>query len=302
VIYFICYNNKGETGGIFVIKKFSIFLIIAVVALFSVACSNSSTDKKATKETAWSKIKKEGTITVATSGTLYPTSFHDSKTDKLTGYEVEVVNEMAKRLGLKVKYVEMGFDGMLTSINSGQVDLAANDIEINKDREDKFAFSTPVKYSFGTAIVRKSDLSGIKKLEDIKGKKSAGAATSVYMDLSRKLGAKEVVYDNATNEQYLRDVATGRTDVILNDYYLQTLALAYFPKLNITIHPNIRFNPTEVGLVMKKENTDLLKNVNKVLNEMLKDGTMTKISKEFFANADVTKKVKQANIQIISTK
>jgi L-cystine transport system substrate-binding protein len=53
---------------------------------------------------------------------------------------------------------------------------------------------------------------------------------------------------------------------------------------------------------MKKDNTDLLKNVNKVLDEMLKDGTMTKISKEFFANADVTKQVKQDNIQIISTK
>ncbi|HJV31116.1 MAG TPA: transporter substrate-binding domain-containing protein [Bacillales bacterium] len=283
-------------------KKFSILLLIAAVALFSVACSNSSTDKKETKETAWSKIKEAGTIKVATSGTLYPTSYHDSKTDKLTGYEVEVVNEMAKRLGLKVKYVEMGFDGMLTSINSGQVDLAANDIEVNDSRKDKFAFSTPVKYSFGTAIVRKSDLSGIHKLEDIKGKKSAGAATSVYMDLSRKLGAEEVVYDNATNEEYLRDVSTGRTDVILNDYYLQTLALAYFPNLNITIHPDIRFNPSEAALVVKKDNTELLKNVNKVLDEMLKDGTMTKISKEFFANADVTKEVKQDNIQIISTK
>lgn len=283
-------------------KKFSILLLIAAVALFSVACSNSSTDKKETKETAWSKIKEKGTIKVATSGTLYPTSYHDSKTDKLTGYEVEVVNEMAKRLGIKVKYVEMGFDGMLTSINSEQVDLAANDIEVNDSRKDKFAFSTPVKYSFGTAIVRKSDLSGIHKLEDIKGKKSAGAATSVYMDLSRKLGAEEVVYDNATNEQYLRDVSTGRTDVILNDYYLQTLALAYFPNLNITIHPDIRFNPSEAALVMKKDNTELLKNVNKVLDEMLKDGTMTKISKEFFANADVTKEVKQDNIQIISTK
>jgi L-cystine transport system substrate-binding protein len=305
VIYFICYTNKGETGGFIMFKKFSILLLIAAVALFSVACSSGSTDKDSSKKdesTAWNKMKEEGTIKVATSGTLYPTSFHDSKSDKLTGYEVEVVNEMAKRLGLKVKYVEMGFDGMLTSINSGQVDLAANDIEVNDSRKDKFAFSTPVKYSYGTAIVRKSDLSGIHKLEDLKGKKSAGAATSVYMDVSRKLGAEEVVYDNATNEEYLRDVSTGRTDVILNDYYLQTLALAYFPNLNITIHPDIRFNPSEAALVMKKDNTELLKNVNKVLDEMLKDGTMTKISKQFFADADVTKEVKKENIQIINTK
>lgn len=276
------------------IKNITLLLLIAAIALFTVACSNNEADKETEKKeeaTAWDAIKEKGKIVVATSGTLYPTSFHDSESDKLTGYEVEVVNEMAKRLGLEVEYVEMGFDGMLTSINNETVDLASNDIEVNDDRKDKFAFSIPVKYSYGSAIVRKDDLSGIEKLEDIKGKRSAGAATSVYMDLSRKLGAEEVVYDNATNEVYLRDVAAGRTDVILNDYYLQTLALAYFPDLNITIHPNIKFNKSEAALVMKKENTELLENVNKVLTEMIEDGTMGEISKKFFANADVTKEV-----------
>lgn len=72
------------------------------------------------------------------------------------------------------------------------------------------------------------------------------------MDVARKYGAQEVIYDNATNEQYLKDVANGRTDVILNDYYLQTLALAAFPDLNITIHPDIKYMPNKQALVMKK--------------------------------------------------
>lgn len=146
----------------------------------------------------------------------------------------------------------MGIDGMLTAVNSGQVDSAANDIDVTKDREKKFAFSSPYKYSYGTAIVRKDNLSGIKTLKDLKGKKAAGAATTVYMDVARKYGAQEVIYDNATNEQYLKDVANGRTDVILNDYYLQTLALAAFPDLNITIHPDIKYMPNKQALVMKK--------------------------------------------------
>lgn len=272
------------------LKRFGLLSLIAAFTLLTAACGNNDTDKKE-EANAWDKIKEKGEIVVATSGTLYPTSYHDSESDKLTGYEVEVVNEMAKRLGLKVKYVEMGFDGMLTSVNSGQVDMAANDIEVNDERKDKFAFSIPVKHSYGTAIVRKSDLSGIKTLEDLKGKRSAGAATSVYMELARKFGAEEVIYDNATNEQYLRDVSTGRTDIILNDYYLQILALAAFPELNITIHPTIKYNKSETAFVMKKENTELTKQVNKVLNEMLEDGTMTKISKQFFDNADVTKEI-----------
>ncbi len=266
----------------FMQSKAVIFSFTMAFFLILAACSGKN--EADSKDTGWDQIKDKGKIVVATSGTLYPTSYHDtdSGSDKLTGYEVEVVREAAKRLGLKVEFKEMGIDGMLTAVNSGQVDAAANDIDVTKDREKKFAFSTPYKYSYGTAIVRKDDLSGIKTLKDLKGKKAAGAATTVYMDVARKYGAKEVIYDNATNEQYLKDVANGRTDVILNDYYLQTLALAAFPDLNITIHPDIKYMPNKQALVMKKSNAALQKKMNETLKEMSKDGTLAKLLETIF--------------------
>ncbi|ARD55025.1 transporter substrate-binding domain-containing protein [Bacillus safensis] len=272
-------------------KPIWIMLVVSAFILIMSACSQSGSSQSG--DTKWDEIKKKGKIVVATSGTLYPTSYHDTSNgkDQLTGYEVEVVKEAFKRLDVKVEFKEMGYDGMLSAINSGQVDAAANDIDITDDRKDKFAFSTPYKYSYGTAIVRKDDLSGIKTLKDLKGKKAAGAATTIYMDVARKYGAKEVIYDNATNEQYLKDVANGRTDVILNDYYLQTLALAAFPKLNITIHPDLKYMPNEQGFVMKKDNKELQKELNRVLGDMKKDGTMKKISEKFFNHADVSKKI-----------
>ncbi|WP_370957161.1 transporter substrate-binding domain-containing protein [Bacillus subtilis] len=280
----------------FMHSKAVIFSFTMAFFLILAACSGKN--EADSKDTGWEQIKDKGKIVVATSGTLYPTSYHDtdSGSDKLTGYEVEVVREAAKRLGLKVEFKEMGIDGMLTAVNSGQVDAAANDIDVTKDREKKFAFSTPYKYSYGTAIVRKDDLSGIKTLKDLKGKKAAGAATTVYMEVARKYGAKEVIYDNATNEQYLKDVANGRTDVILNDYYLQTLALAAFPDLNITIHPDIKYMPNKQALVMKKSNAALQKKMNETLKEMSKDGSLTKLSKQFFNKADVSKKI-DADVQ-----
>ncbi|MBG9917535.1 transporter substrate-binding domain-containing protein [Bacillus sonorensis] len=255
------------------------------------ACSTAQNGTRDQK-TAWEQLKEKGKIVVATSGTLYPTSYHDTDTgkDKLTGYEVEVVREAAKRLGLDVEFKEMGFDGMLTAVNSGQVDAAANDITMTKDRQKKFLFSKPYKYSYGTAIVRKKDLSGIRTLDDLKGKKAAGAATTVYMDIARKYGAEEVIYDNATNEQYLKDVANGRTDVILNDYYLQKLALAAMPDLDLTIHPDFKYYPHQQGLIMKKGNTGLKEQFDQTIKDMLKDGTIKKISKTFFGGADVSKK------------
>ena len=152
-------------------KPIWVLLVVSALMLVMSACNQSGSSQSG--ESKWDQIQKKGKIVVATSGTLYPTSYHDTSNgkDQLTGYEVEVVKEAFKRLDVKVEFKEMGYDGMLSAINSGQVDAAANDIDITDDRKDKFAFSTPYKYSYGTAIVRKDDLSGIKTLKDLKGKR-----------------------------------------------------------------------------------------------------------------------------------
>ncbi|MGE6491327.1 transporter substrate-binding domain-containing protein [Exiguobacterium sp. NPDC077395] len=250
------------------------------------ACGDDSTNQADT--TRWEEIQEEGTLTVGTAGTLYPASFREEESDTLTGFDVELMKEIAKRLELEVEFKEMAFDNMLTSVQNGQIDVAANDISVTEDRKEKFAFSKPYKYTYGTAIVRKSDLSGIESLEDLKGKKAAGEATTVFMEVARQYGAEEVIYDNATNDQYLRDVSTGRTDVILNDYYLQTLALAFFPEFDITIHPDIAYNPQEVAFLMDNENDELQENIDRVLEEMLEDGTVKELSEQFYNGADVS--------------
>lgn len=250
------------------------------------ACGDDSTNQA--NPTRWEEIQEEGTLTVGTAGTLYPASFREEESDTLTGFDVELMKEIAKRLELEVEFKEMAFDNMLTSVQNGQIDVAANDISVTEDRKEKFAFSKPYKYTYGTAIVRKSDLSGIESLEDLKGKKAAGEATTVFMDVARQYGAEEVIYDNATNDQYLRDVSTGRTDVILNDYYLQTLALAFFPEFDITIHPDIAYNPQEVAFLMDNENDELQENIDRVLEEMLEDGTVKELSEQFYNGADVS--------------
>lgn len=271
-------------------KSYSLAALLAASTLALAACGGD--DTSSTEETtAWDEIQEEGKLIVATSGTLLATSFRDAASDELTGFEVEVSREVAERLDLEIEFKEMGFDEMLSSVQTGQVDIAANDIEITEDRAEEFIFSTPIKYSYGTAVVRKDDLSGISSLEDLEGKKAAGASTSIYMQIAREYGAEEVTYDNATNEVYLRDVSIGRTDVILNDYYLSTFGVAAFPEMNITIHPDIKYAPSQVGLVMNKDNDELAENVNRVIEEMLEDGTITAISEEFFGGADVSVEV-----------
>lgn len=274
-------------------KQKWIAALVIMLAVTVAGCNGTKNKEEATQNTEsakkWAKIEKAGTLKVATPGTLYPTSFHDKKTNELTGYVVDTMNEVGKRLNLKVEYSEIGADGMFAAVNNGQVDITASDVEITKSREKKFDFSEPIKYSFGSMIVRKSDQSGIHSLKDLKGKKSAGAATTVYMDISKKYGAEPVIYDNVTNDQYLSDVANGRTDVILNDYYLQKMTVEAMPEIPVMI-PEIYYKPTSIGLVMKKDDTELKAKVDEQLSAMQKDGTLTKLSEKYFGGADVSKK------------
>lgn len=283
-------TTKGDSN---VLKKIVGFGLITFVSMTLAACGSnesSSDSAKNTSDTAWSEIEDRGTIKVATSGTLYPSSFHEAETDKLTGYEVEIIREVANRLDLEVDFTEMGVDGMLTSVNSGAIDIAAMGIDRNGENADKYNYTIPYKYSFGAMVVRESDDSGIETLEDLKGKKAAGAATTSYMKVARHFGAEEVIYDNATNDQYLQDVANGRTDVILNDYYSQKMAVAALPEIPVKVH-DIFYNPSETNYAIKKGNDLLTDKVNTILEEMKADGTLTELSKQFYDGEDVSEQI-----------
>ncbi|PYZ92041.1 amino acid ABC transporter substrate-binding protein [Salipaludibacillus keqinensis] len=255
------------------------------------ACGNNENNEQAGENdepTRWDEIQEEGVLEVATSGTLYPTSFHSDETDELTGFEVEVTREAADRLGLEAEFTEMGFDGMLTSINNGQVDIAVNDIDINEDREERFLFTDPYKFSYGSMIVRPDDFSGIDTLEDLDGKRHGGAATTIYMQIAEEYGAEGVTYENVTNDTYLRDIENGRLDVVMNDYYLQSLAIEALPEIDVAIHPDLFYHPNNQAMIMNLDNTELQENLNEVINEMLEDGTIQELSEQFFGGQDVS--------------
>lgn len=111
------------------------------------------------------------------------------------------------------------------------------------------------------------------------------------MKIAKKLGAKLVVYDNVTNDVYMKDLVNGRTDVIINDYYLQKIAVAAVKdKYAIKINQGLYANPYSTSFTLSLKNKVLQKKINKAVKDMRKDGTLTKLSKKFFQGEDVTKK------------
>ncbi|MCT8310088.1 transporter substrate-binding domain-containing protein [Tetragenococcus halophilus] len=274
-------------------KKNFIVLLLLLGGVLT-ACTNNE-ENSAEEDNSWQNVEEEGQLTVATSGTLYPSSFYNDD-NELVGYDVDVAKEVADRLDVDIEFEEYNVDGQISSLQNENTDFAANDFSLNSDREENFLLSSPIKYSFASLIVREEDDSGIASLEDLEGKKAAGEPNTSYMRAAEQYGAELVTYDNATNEQYLTDVANGRTDTVVNDYYLQKMTTEALPDVPVKILDDVYFNLDHNGFLFDKEHETLHGKVNEVLAEMKDDGTLKEISEEYF-DADVSEKPDVENIE-----
>ncbi|MEF3331180.1 MULTISPECIES: transporter substrate-binding domain-containing protein [Oceanobacillus] len=260
-------------------KNIFVFSFIFLATLLLAACG--SADQEEGTDEHWESIQEKGEIVAGTSGTLIGASYYDEN-DELTGYTVEIMREIGERLDLEVSFEIMGADDLATAINSGRIDVGANDATITETNQEKFGFTDPYKYSYIVAAVRESDNSEIETLEDLEGKKAGGAASTIYSQIAEHYGAEVVTYGNAPNEAYLSDISTARTDLVLNDYYLTKFGVAAFPDFDLHLHPTLKFNPTEQALMMPKESTTLQEEMNGALNDMREDGTLSELAKEFY--------------------
>ncbi|WKA51846.1 transporter substrate-binding domain-containing protein [Planococcus liqunii] len=270
-----------------------LLLLLAVLAavILLAACGSKETSNEAAassenkEQNAWERIEEAGKIVVGTEGLYYPITYHDETTKELTGYDVEVARALGEKLGLEVEFKEMEFDGLLPALRNGQIDIAANDFAITDERKEKFDFTVPVKHSYGSAIVRESDNSGIESVEDLKGKKVGGSATSNYSKFAQEQGAEVIVYTGS--DTVLPEIVNGRVDATLNDYLVLMRSLEQYDKPGLKLAEGVKFSFSSSAIVMPKDSPELKEKLDAALEELLADGTLKEISTKFLG-ADVT--------------
>ncbi|MDN7246416.1 transporter substrate-binding domain-containing protein [Planococcus shenhongbingii] len=272
-------------------KSFLLLFVVAIVSLLLAACGSKESTSEATASTegkeqnAWERIQESGKIVVGTEGLYYPITYHDETTKELTGYDVEVARALGEKLGLEVEFKEMEFDGLLPALRNGQIDIAANDFSVTDERKEKFDFTIPIKHSYGSAIVRESDNSGIESVEDLKGKKVGGSATSNYSKFAQEQGAEVIVYTGS--DTVLPEIVNGRVDATLNDYLVLMRSLEQYGKPGLKLAEGVKFSFSSSAIVLPKDSPELKEKIDAALEELLADGTIKEISNKFLG-ADVT--------------
>ena len=263
-------------------KKLYLSLLAATLLFLLAACGGNqdhANGKKDTQDAAEKEVLKVGT-----EGTYAPFTFHNEE-GELTGYDVEVIKEVAKRMGVEVEFMETQWDSMFAGLNSNRFDLIANQVGINEERLANYDFSNPYTYS-SSVIVTKADNNDINTFEELKGKKSAQSLTSNYGAIAEENGAEIVGVEGLA--QSIELIKQGRAEVTVND------KLAVLDYMKTQNDKNVKIvaesdDVSEMAFTFNKGNEELIEKVNKQLEAMKEDGTLTKISEEWFGE-DVSAK------------
>lgn len=248
-------------------------LTIATLATVFLVAACGSSDEGSTLD----QVKKDGVLKVGTEGTYAPFTFHDSKTNELTGYDVEVIRAVAKKLGVKAEFSESTFDAIFAGLTSERFDVVANQVTRNPEREKLYDLSKTYTVSEGVILTKKGDTS-ISTLKDLKGKTTAQSSTSNWAQVAKDSGAKVESVEGFVQAVTL--VKQGRVDAIVND--------------NLAVLDYLRASgDTSVEVVAKtgdkseqvfafRKDSGLVAAVNKALDELRADGTLAKISAKYF--------------------
>ncbi|GFM82315.1 cystine transporter subunit [Pseudomonas cichorii] len=231
------------------------------------------------------KIKDSGTLNVGLEGTYPPFSFVDEN-GKLTGFEVELSEALAKELGVKAKVQPTKWDGILAALESKRLDLVINQVTISDERKKKYDFSQPYTISGLQALTQKKNEDTIKTPQDLAGKKvGVGLGTNYEQWIKANVPTAIVkTYDDDPTK--FQDLRVGRIDAILVDR-LAALEIAAKTKDAFGV-AGAPFSRQESGIALRKGEPELLDAINKALDKLRADGTLGKLSQKYF-NADVTK-------------
>lgn len=258
---------------------------LALTSLALVACAQTnqtSTSSESSDQTLLEQIQSEGVIQVGTEGTYSPYSYHDEK-GNLVGYDVEVAEKVAEKLGVKVEFVETEWDGIIAGLDAGRFDTIANQVSITDERKEKYDFSTPYTYIYGALITGKDNTS-ITGFDALTGKKSANSLTSNWAEVAKSHGAEVVGVDGF--QQAIELLTSNRVDVTINDNVAYLDYVKQHPDAPIRVAA-LSEEAQETAFPIVKGNEDLTTAINKALKELAEEGVLTELSQKYFG-ADVS--------------
>lgn len=207
-----------------------------------------------------------------------PWEFQDAS-GNMVGFEIDLVTEVAKRLGKEAKIENIPFNGLFSAVQSGQIDAAVSSITITRKRLLSVSFAQPYYDSDQSLTV--TTASGLKSLDDLKGK-VVGVDTGSTGDMwatenQAKYGIAEIRKFEGLAPAML-DLEAGRLDGYISDIP----ALQYYVKDKPQFAVIQRIPTGEQYSIMFAKDSPLAADTNKILSDLKKEGFIANLHQKWF--------------------
>jgi cystine transport system substrate-binding protein len=251
---------------------------LACLALATACGSSDSEGGSSSKASDIPGLLNAGKLVVGTSGSYPPFTFIDDKGD-LTGYDVDVSKEIAKRLGLKADVQAVDFNALLAGLSAGKYDAVASAISIEDDKSTSYELSDPTLVD-GITLLVKAD-SDIKAIKDIVGHKLGGpAGTAAFDNIKQAVSGDWQVVTFPGMTEAVQGLKDGRVDALAVTHTVGAYTVKGDSSLRVLDDIVGKFHS---GLAVSKKGGDpLVSAINKEIAAMISDGTIKKLQEEYF--------------------
>jgi polar amino acid transport system substrate-binding protein len=270
---------KIVTIGLVVIMLVVGFAVGIMSSPFLLPQNSSSTD------TVWAHIQETEEIQVGTDPTWPPYQMLDNVTGNIVGFEVDIANACAEKLGLTIKWNSVSFDSIILSVQQGQLDMGVSGFSITSERLDQVSFTLPHSTTLGQVIMLDSTLeakgitTNLTSLADFKtlGIKVGVQSGNVEQQELQDAGVEIAVWSGSDSP--FQDLVSANPSVqaVYAETPITTNWISQFHSEGIQASPVYSHPYYPVAFVVSKNAQTLRDKMDGALAQLIFDGTIDQL-------------------------
>lgn len=250
-----------------------VYGLVGVAALtFALAACGSSDKKESSNQLK--QIQDAKVLKVATSADFAPFEFHTKVNgkDKIVGADVDLANEIGKELGVKVEFMDMEFNAVLTALDQGKADVAISGISATDKRKKTFDFSENYFVPEQLVVVKKENAEKYADVKALADKKVGAQKGSVQESVVTSQLPKAQLVSLAKVPNLIVEVKQGSLDALVLESAVAKSYVEQNPELAIADAKLKSSDNESYAIALKKDSKELKAKIDKVINKLKDEG------------------------------
>ena len=257
-------------------KKIIATAVLGIMTMGLAGCGSSNDKNSASKTDLLEKIQKNGKLVVGMSADYAPYEFHyidENGKDVIGGFDVDIANEIANKIGVNLVIQEMDFDALVSALPAGKVDLVISGMNPTEERAKVVDFSEVYYNSKHGILVRAEDADKYQAFADLEGAK-VGVQLGSTQEKIAKTEIPNVNLQQLSNiNNLILELKAGKVDAIVMEKPVAEMAVKSNPELAVG-KPIYEEQTGGNAVGIAKNNPQLLAKVNEVITELNESGKM----------------------------